>query len=103
MFTGTMKTFTCPGGSGKPVLRLFCPECGSSIAEETGSASGAMTLNIGTLNDPKSIAPRLEVFADDAFPWVQTTGRASPNGGPEKMVRYRASPPPLRGTLSEAA
>jgi hypothetical protein len=73
-FTGTMKTFISPGGSGKPVLRHFCPECGSSIAEETGSAPGAVVLNVGTLDNPKSIVPVLEVFADDALPWVRATG-----------------------------
>src|SRR3954454_21946021 len=71
---GTMKTFTSTGGSGKPVLRHFCPECGSSIAEETASAPGAVVLNVGTLDEPKSIAPTLEVFSEDALPWVQTTG-----------------------------
>jgi hypothetical protein len=54
---GTMKTFTRLGGSGMPVLRHFCPECGSSIAEETASA---VVLNVGTLDEPKSIAPTLE-------------------------------------------
>jgi hypothetical protein len=33
-FSGTMGTFTSPGGSGKLVHRYFCPKCGSSIAEE---------------------------------------------------------------------
>jgi hypothetical protein len=72
--TGAMKTFTSPGGSGKPILRHFCPECGSSIAEETGSAPGLVILNIGTLDEPKSVTPASEIFCDDALPWVQTTG-----------------------------
>jgi len=29
---GTLKTFSSIGGSGNPILRHFCPECGSSIA-----------------------------------------------------------------------
>ena len=72
--SGTIKTFTSPGGSGKPILRHFCPECGSSIAEETGNAPGRVILNIGTLDDPKSVTPAREIFCDDALPWVQTTG-----------------------------
>ena len=35
--TGALKTFSSLGGSGKPILRRFCPECGSSIAEEPGT------------------------------------------------------------------
>jgi hypothetical protein len=50
--TGTMKTFTSPGGSGKPVLRHFCSECGSSVTVESGSAPGRVVLNIGMLDDP---------------------------------------------------
>ncbi len=72
--TGTMKTFTSQGGSGKPVLRHFCPECGSSIAAEPGSVPGRINLNIGTLDDPKSVTPALEIFCDGALPWVQTIG-----------------------------
>ena len=30
---GALKTFSSIGGSGNPILRHFCPECGSSIAE----------------------------------------------------------------------
>lgn len=71
---GTMKAFSSPGGSGKPVLRHFCPECGSSIAEEAGVAPGRLVLNIGTFDDPKSAAPAREVFCDDALPWVHLTG-----------------------------
>ncbi len=72
--TGTMKTFSSLGGSGKPILRHFCPECGSSIAEETENAPGRVVLNIGTLDDPKSVTPAFEIFCDDALHWVQTTG-----------------------------
>jgi len=68
---GAFKTFTSPGGSGMPILRHFCPECGSSIAEEAGTAPGRVILNAGTLDDPKLVAPMREIFCDDALPWVR--------------------------------
>ena len=68
MFEGTTKTFASPGGSGKPMLRHFSPECGSSIAQEPGTRPGIVVLNIGTLDDPKSITPAREIFCDDALP-----------------------------------
>ena len=71
---GTMKAFTSLGGSGKPIIRHFCLECGSSIAEQAGVAPGRIVLNIGTLDEPKSVAPAREVFCDDALPWVHLTG-----------------------------
>jgi hypothetical protein len=54
-------------------LRHFCPECGSSIAQEPGTRPGVVVLNVGTLDDAKSITPAREIFCDDALPWVQTT------------------------------
>ena len=41
---GTLKTFSSIGGSGNPILRHFCPECGSSIAEEPGTRPGMIIL-----------------------------------------------------------
>jgi hypothetical protein len=68
---GMMKTFTSPGGSGTPLHRHFCPECGSSIAEESDLRPGALILNIGTLDEPKSVVPTLQKFCEDALPWAQ--------------------------------
>ena len=72
--TGMMKTFSSPGGSGQPIQRHFCPECGSSIAEEAAAAPGLVILNIGTLDDPTSVTPGREIFCDDALSWVRVTG-----------------------------
>jgi hypothetical protein len=71
---GTPKTFTSLGGSGNPLRRLFCPECGSSIAEEPGTRPGAVILNIGTFDDPGVVKPAREIFRDDALPWVEVHG-----------------------------
>jgi hypothetical protein len=73
-FSGTMATFTSPGGSGKLVHRHFCPKCGSSMAEETEFSPGCVILNIGTLDEPKSVTMAREIFCDDALPWVRTAG-----------------------------
>lgn len=71
--TGTMKTYTSPGGSGKPILRHFCPECGSSVAEEPATLPDLVLINVGTLDEPKSVNLALEIFCDDALPWVHMT------------------------------
>jgi hypothetical protein len=31
-------------------------------------------LNVGTLDDPKSVTLTREIFCDDALPWVEVTG-----------------------------
>jgi hypothetical protein len=81
--TGAMKTHTGVGGSGLPILRHFCPECGSSLAEEPGTRPGMVILNIGTFDDPSAVRPAREIFRDDGLPFVQVTG---------DMLRYAKRP-----------
>jgi len=71
---GTLKTFSSLGGSGNPILRHFCPECGSSIAEEPGTRPGMIILNIGTFDDPTVAKAEREIFRDDALPWISVHG-----------------------------
>jgi hypothetical protein len=71
---GTLKTFSSIGGSGNPILRHFCPECGSSIAEEPGTRTGMIILNVGTFDDPTVAKAGREIFRDDALPWVEVHG-----------------------------
>jgi hypothetical protein len=71
---GTLKTFSSIGGSGNPILRHFCPECGSSIAEEPGARPGVVILNVGTFDKPSVALPGREIFRDDALPWIHIEG-----------------------------
>ena len=63
-----------PPNRGNPILRHFCPECGSSIAEEPGTRPGMIILNVGTFDDPTVAKPGREIFRDDALPWVAVHG-----------------------------
>jgi hypothetical protein len=71
---GTLKTFSSIGGSGNPLLRHFCPECGSSIAEEPGPRPDIFVLNVGTFDNPAMAKPSREIFRDDALPWLEVHG-----------------------------
>jgi hypothetical protein len=71
---GPVKTHTGVSGSGKPILRHFCPECGSSIAEEPGTRPGMAILCVGTFDDPGMVMPAREIFRDDALSFVRVTG-----------------------------
>ena len=68
---GALKTFTKTADSGKPIVRHFCPECGSAITEELAAAPGMVYLNAGTLDDPTFVTPTTEIYCDRALPWVQ--------------------------------
>lgn len=72
--SGAMQTFSSLGGSGKPILRHFCPACGSSIAEEPGTRPGVVILNVGTFDDPAAVNPGREIFRDDGVSWVHIDG-----------------------------
>jgi hypothetical protein len=71
---GELKTFTSTGDSGKPIVRRFCPTCGSSIAEEPANQPGLTIINGGALDDPTSITPTTEIYCDRALPWAQLAG-----------------------------
>jgi hypothetical protein len=72
--TGPVKTHSALGGSGNPVLRNFCAECGSSLFEEPQARPGLAILFAGTLDEPMTVSPIREIFRDDAFPWVHVEG-----------------------------
>jgi hypothetical protein len=82
---GALKTFTSPADSGKPILRRFCPECGSSIVEEPTYRPDIVIINAGTLDDPASITPAMEIYCDRALPWVRLSG----------MQRFAKMLPPM--------
>jgi hypothetical protein len=70
---GEKKTYTRPGGSGKPVTYIFCPECGSTLALEAAVAPNMMLVASGTLDDASFVKPTLNLFCDSAQPWVPLT------------------------------
>ena len=73
-FEGNLKTFTSTADSGRPIVRQFCPECGSSICELSASRPELVILNAGTLDDPTSMTPTREIYCDRSLPWVQLGG-----------------------------
>src|SRR5438270_11280286 len=54
---GTLKIFTSIGGSGNPILRHFCPECGSSIGEESGTRPESIILRRPSPPPSRTICP----------------------------------------------
>ena len=72
--SGTLKTFTKTGSSGKPIHRRFCPECGSGIVEEADALPGIAMLNAGSLDDRTWVKPHSQIYCDSAQPWVRLGG-----------------------------
>jgi hypothetical protein len=72
--TDGLKGFTKNGDSGKPIARLFCPECGSSVIDEAAAMPGILMIAGGTLDDPSWLKPAAQIFCASAQPWVQLGG-----------------------------
>jgi hypothetical protein len=68
---GELKTYEDTGGSGKPVYRRFCPNCGSGVINDV-DILGMRIVLAGTLDDPTAFKPTMDVFWSCAQPWVQT-------------------------------
>ena len=81
--SGTLKTFTKTGGSGKPIHRRFCPACGSGIVEEADALTGIAMVNAGTLDDRSWVKPLSQIYCNSAQPWVQLGG---------EMKRFATTP-----------
>ena len=50
--------------------RLFCPKCGSSVAQHDES-TGTMWPLVGTLDHPESVTPESHIFTRDQIPWAK--------------------------------
>ena len=67
---GETKVFTDRGDSGQPVLRHFCPDCGSPILSRIAAMPGFVLIKAGTLDDLSGLAPNLEFYTDHSAKWV---------------------------------
>jgi hypothetical protein len=70
---GELKTYTDTGDSGKSVFRRFCPNCGSGVLAEAEVMPGLAMVLIGTLDDPSTFKPAMEIFCSSAQPWFHGT------------------------------
>ncbi len=69
--TGTLKTYEDHGDSGRPVLRKFCPECGSPVITTIPAMPGRVFIKAGTLDDTSWLAPQTHIYCDSMQPWVK--------------------------------
>ena len=65
-----LKSFTRPGGSGKPKTMYFCGDCGTTIAHESTLAPGMAFIRAGTLDDPSWVKPKVHIWVEEKQPWV---------------------------------
>lgn len=59
------------GESGMPVLRKFCPDCGSPILSDVASSPQLDFIKAGTLDDVSWLKPQVHIWWEHAQPWVE--------------------------------
>tara|TARA_R110002096_G_scaffold352480_4_gene545477 strand:- start:298 stop:702 length:405 start_codon:yes stop_codon:yes gene_type:complete len=53
----------------RPVTRLFCPTCGTSIATKTPNRPDSVIVKVGTLDDPTTFKSQMAIFTKDKQPF----------------------------------
>ena len=72
--TGTPKTYTGKGDSGKALYRRFCPDCGASLFTSAELMPGVVMISTGTLDDTSEVKPGMQIYCDSAQSWVHLGG-----------------------------
>lgn len=67
---GRLKTYNDRGDSGQPVLRNFCPECGSPITSDVAAMPQMTFIKAGILDDTSWLDPKMHVYCDSAQSWT---------------------------------
>lgn len=66
---GTLQRFTTTRVRGGQNVRGFCPRCGARLTVGEDSQRGLIGLMAGSLDDPASYKPAVDIFLCDAQPW----------------------------------
>lgn len=73
--SGATKSFSYVADSGKRLDRNFCTECGARLyTSNLESFPGLVFVQLGSLDRPELITPKLEMFVKRRAPWVKPLG-----------------------------
>lgn len=86
---GPLAEFRDTGDSGQPVIRKFCPRCGSPVISEAAVMPMVDFIKAGTLDDTSWFQPQFHMFCEHAQSW------ALPDDGAPRIPR---NPPPRGGS-----
>ena len=75
LLSGAPKGFAYVAASGKRLERVFCPNCGARLyTRNLESFPGLVFVTIGSLDNPGSFPPVLEMFVKRRLAWAKPLG-----------------------------
>jgi len=70
LLSGNPKAFRYVANSGKTLNRRFCSDCGARLyTTDLGAFPGLVFVQLGSLDRPELIAPKVEMFTKRRLPW----------------------------------
>lgn len=68
--SGTVTEFIKVADSGNQVIRQFCATCGTHLFALSAARPELRVLRVGNLDNPSSIKPIMNIWADSAPEWA---------------------------------
>jgi len=73
--SGQVTAYQYVADSGGKLNRNFCPTCGSRVfTSNLDSFPGLVFVQLGSLDQPEVVTPKLEMFVKRRLPWVRPLG-----------------------------
>jgi hypothetical protein len=73
--SGEVRAYNYVADSGGKLDRNFCPTCASRLfTSNLDSFPGLVFVQLGSLDHPEVITPKLEMFVKRRLPWVKPLG-----------------------------
>jgi hypothetical protein len=71
---GETKSYAVRHANGRTSIRHFCPTCGSLLFGTSEIAPEAVSIYVGTLDEPSVFRPEAVMFTRDRHDWDVTAG-----------------------------
>jgi hypothetical protein len=87
--SGNLSEYLSTADSGNEMRRRFCPTCGSHLFANSSSRPQFTVVRVGTLDDPSSVRPAMNIWADRAPAWAcldDTLERVDGQPGPPQAL-----------------
>jgi hypothetical protein len=84
--TGAVVRSSMPTDSGRPHGIYRCSSCGTAVWSEYGGLEKLRFMRVGTLDEPRALAPTVHIYTRSKHPWVRL-----PDGVPAFEAYYDSS------------